>query len=153
MSKSDMARGMSMDSGRERERERQIPGREPSEDEVLEMRLNLLQQHDMQKLKNSVELMKALKDLHGLIKDASLSVRQSANEVRVYPAEVVTQATARVEQSVRQCVEASERARDTYNEATRLVGMVEKHIVWWVVLASVLSPTVIATILLWLMPR
>lgn len=139
MSKLDMARGMSLDSSRERERERPIPGREPSEEEILEMRLNLLQQHDMQKLKSSAELMKALKDLHGLIRDVSLSVRQSANEVRVYPAEVITQATARVEQSVRQCVEASERARDTYNAATQLVSKVERQMGWWVLASSFLT--------------
>ena len=144
-----MARGMSLDSSREREMERPISDREPSEEEILEMRLNLLQQHDMQKLKSSAELMKALRDLHVLIKEVSLSVRQAANEVKGYPGEVITQATVRVEQSVRQCLEASERARNTYNAATQLVSMVEKQIVWWVITASVLSPLVIASIILW----
>lgn len=144
-----MARGMSLDSSREREMERPISDREPSEEEILEMRLNLLQQHDMQKLKSSAELMKALRDLHVLIREVSLSVRQAANEVRGYPAEAIAQATLRVEQSVRQCVEASERARNTYNAATQLVSMVEKQIVWWVITASVLSPLVIASIILW----
>ncbi len=36
MSKMDMARGMSLDSDREREKERHIPGRDLSESEILE---------------------------------------------------------------------------------------------------------------------
>ena len=122
------------------------------ESEILEMRLTLLQQQDMEKLKSTAELMKALRDLHGLIKTATLSVKQSANEVRAYPAEVISQATAKVENSVKFCVEGAERARDVYNAAQHLVTMVEKHIVWWVIIPSILSPMVIAAILLWLMP-
>lgn len=154
MSKMDMARGMSMDSGREREKERQIPGKELSDAEILEMRLTLLQQQDMEKLKSNAELMKTLRDLHALIKDATLSEKQSASEVRSYPAEVINKGTARVEQAVQQCVAASQQANQTYSAATQLVSMVEKQILWWgawVLFASVLSPTVIAVLLLWLM--
>jgi hypothetical protein len=97
--------------------------------------------------------MKALRDLHGLIKDVSLNVRQSANEVKAYPAEVITQATRRIEQSVKSCVEAAERARETYTMAQQLVSIVEQQIFWWVLATSVLSPTVIAAIILWLMRR
>ena len=155
MSKFDMARGMSMDS-REKEREREIPGKELSDAEILEMRLTLLQQQDMEKLKSNAELMKTLRDLHGLIKDATLSVKQSANEVKSYPAEVINKGTARVEQAVQQCVAASQQASQTYGAATQLVSMVEKQILWWgawVLFASMLSPTVTAVILLWLMRR
>ena len=151
MSKLDMARGMSMDSGRERTQERPIPGRELSDAEILEMRLTLLQQQDMEKLKSSAELMKTLRDLHGLIKAATLSVQQSANAVKDYPAEVIKQSTARVEQSVKSCLEAAEKARHTYDAAVKLVSKVERQMGWWVLASSVLTSIGTAALISWVL--
>jgi len=82
-----------------------------------------------------------------------MSVQKSAHEVRAYPVEVITQSTTRIELSIKSCVEAAERARDTYNEATRMVHMVDKYVVWWVIITSVLSSSLVATIIVWSIRR
>lgn len=94
---------------------------EMSETDLLEMRLGLLSQQEMQRAKSNAELMRTLKDLHTLIKEASQSVQRAAHEVRGYPVEVVTQVTTRVEQSVKKCEDAAERASKVFRAAENYI--------------------------------
>jgi len=64
---------------------------------------------------------------------------------------VISQSTARVELSVKSCVEAAEQAKKAYKAAQVLVRKVEWQMLLWVFGASIISPMVIATIIFWKM--
>lgn len=140
MNKMDIARGPSMDSRQTREVTEGL-----TEEESLEMRLELLSQQEMQKLKNNAELLKTLRGLHTLIKESTANVQRAAHEVRAYPVEAVTQATVRIEQSVKACEKSAARAQEVYTEAARLVSKLEGSYIMWIVMASLLSAMAVAT--------
>ncbi len=146
MSKMDIARGMSLDETRKRTLEQ--PERDLSEAEILEMRLTLLQKMDMEKLKSTVELMKTLQDLNRLIRTSTSSVQEAAREVRAYPAEVITQFTAKAEKSVTACKSAADEAEKTYKSAQQLVTQVDKFVWRWIILTGVMTCTAMIAVLL-----
>lgn len=144
MSKLDIARNISLESSRER----QIPEKELSEGEILELRLRLLQQQDMEKLKSNSELMKTLRDLLAHIKGATSTVQQAAQEVRDYPAESIDKAAARIEKAVRDSLKTAEEAQRVYSAAQRIMCSSERWFVWYMLGAALLSGMLVSGVVI-----
>ena len=96
-------------------------------------------------MKSNAELLKILKDLHAMIKDATMSVQRAAHEVRVYPVEAVTQATVRIEQSIKTCENSATEAQEVYSEAKQLISKLETNYIWWIIAAALISAMAVAT--------
>lgn len=119
-----------------------------SERQILEMRVELLSQQDMKKIRDAVELVKILHSLLKAIKEAVLEVRKAAREVKGYPVEVITTVTARMEQCLSKCEQAAKRAQATYEIAQQFVIRADKTMAWWVVSASIMTSGLMALLLM-----
>ncbi len=125
----------------------------PDEAEILEMRLNLLNQQEMNRLKSNDELIKTLRALHTAIKDSTSNVQRAAHEVRAYPVEVISQATARMEQCLNRCEMSATKAQQVYDEALKMVSEVNKYYWQWIICVALVSPMVMAALLFFIMLR
>ncbi len=143
--KLDMVRQMGLDKDKENNLNKDNA---LSEQQTMEMRLDLLNQQEMQKLKNTAELLKTLQGLQKSIKEATSSVQTVAHEVRGYPVEVITQVTAQIELMVKNCEQAALKAQQVYSSAQETVSHFNKHTMYMVLAASVISPLLMAVVLL-----
>lgn len=89
---------------------------------MLQDRLALLNKQEFLRAKSTSEMISLLQNLQRDIKSASENVRASANEVRSYPVEVVSQLSTRLEVCVARCEDAAKRAGEVFEKA-RLIHM------------------------------
>lgn len=131
-------------------RTQQMPDSE--EAAMLQDRLALLNKQEFLRAKSTSEVISLLQNLQRDIKSASENVRSSANEVRTYPVEVVSQLSTRLEVCVARCEDAARRAVETFDHSKTMCIRMEKNYLWLLFMSSVLVSLITVAIFV-VMPK
>ena len=71
-----------------------------------------------------------------------MEIQRTAKEVQSYPSNIIKAANFRMETCLRECEKSAKIAQESYGAASRLFSSLDKNLLFWLVVPSVLSPLI-----------
>lgn len=114
--------------------------------EMLHVRMSAVSQDMHDWMKNSGELLKAQRDLLMLVQRAAETVKQSAQEVRDYPASVMEAAITTIAKCASRCEDAADKAQKRFDATNEMITVTDDMIFRKIIYAAVCSSLATASL-------